>query len=192
MKRKRLAAATKPQDGYPVAMQSAFIPQVAQPSISITNPMTYPAPDYGQNQGLKSFERVREMSSSAVPGESNRNAGEVKKKRRKPENDFVDSQGNPQKAPLQHVSEKKKPSKPSDEANAGSLPVMVATETVLGLPITLGHNQQPNWLFWHEIGYIIILIGLFELLWRKKAFSCEVLILNSEDMINHLYFSSMK
>jgi hypothetical protein len=132
MKRKRLAAATKLQDGYPVAMQSAFIPQVAQPSI--TTPMTYPAPGYGQN---------REKSSSAVPDESNRNAGETKKKRRKAEIDFVDSLGAPLKAPLQHVSDKHK-QKPSDEADAGSLPVMVATETVLGLPTTLGHNQEPN------------------------------------------------
>jgi hypothetical protein len=74
-------------------MQSAFIPQVAQPSI--TNPMAYPAPDYGQNKGLKSFEKVREKSSSAVPDERNRNAGETKKKRRKAEIDFVDSLGAP-------------------------------------------------------------------------------------------------
>ncbi|KAK3162653.1 hypothetical protein QOZ80_1BG0092040 [Eleusine coracana subsp. coracana] len=142
MKRKRMAAAAKVHDGYPVAMQSAVIPQVAQPSM--TNPVTYPAPDYGQNQGLKGFERVRETSSSVVSDDSNRNVGEMKKKRRKSEADFMDAQGNPLKAPSQHVSERQKPSKSSNEASAGSLPAMVATETVLGLPSTHGHNQQPS------------------------------------------------
>lgn len=142
MKRKRLAAAAKLQDGYPVVMQSGVVPQVAQPSI--TTPNIYPAPDYGQNQGLKNFERVRETSSSAIPDDSNRNAGEIKKKKRKPEYDTVDSQANLPKAPLHHGSEKQKPSKPSDEANAGSLPAVAITQTVLCLPTVSGHNQQPS------------------------------------------------
>ncbi|KAJ1286526.1 hypothetical protein BS78_03G359100 [Paspalum vaginatum] len=142
MKRKRLAAAVKLQDGFPVVMQSGAVPQVAQPSIP--NPIIYPAADYGQNQGLKSLERVREISSSTIPEDSNRNAGEMKKKKRKPEFDLVDSQANPPKAPLQHGSEKQKPSKPSDEANAGSLTAGAITQTVLGLPTVLGHNQQPS------------------------------------------------
>jgi len=137
MKRKRLAASAKLQEGYPGVMQSV-VPQVAQPPI--TNPMIYPAPDYGQNQALKSYERVRETSSSAIPDDSNRNAGEMKKKKRKPEYDTVDTQANIPKAPLQHGNEKQKPSKPLDEVNAGSQ----LTQTVLGLPTVLGHNQQPN------------------------------------------------
>ncbi|WVZ67925.1 hypothetical protein U9M48_016939 [Paspalum notatum var. saurae] len=141
MKRKRLAAAAKLQDGFPVVMQSV-VPQVAQPSIA--NPVIYPAADYGQNQGLKSFERVRETSSSTIPDDSNRNAGEMKKKKRKPEYDLVDSQANVPKAALQHGSEKQKPSKPSDEANTGSLTAGTITQTVLGLPTVLGHNQQPS------------------------------------------------
>ncbi|CAO2182130.1 unnamed protein product [Urochloa humidicola] len=131
MKRKKLAAAKLP-DGYPLVMQSGVVPQIAQPAI------TYSAPDYGQNQGLKSYERVREISSSAIPDDGNRNAGEVKKKR-KPEYDPVDTQANLPKAPLQHGNEKQKPSKPSDEANAG----IQLTQTVLGLPTVIGHNQQP-------------------------------------------------
>ncbi|PAN27220.1 hypothetical protein PAHAL_5G067300 [Panicum hallii] len=138
MKRKRLAASAKLQEGYPVVMQGGVVPQVAQPPI--TNPITYPAPDYGQNQGLKSYERVRETSSSAIPDDSIRNAGEMKKKKRKPEYDAVDTQANIPKAPLQHGNEKQKPSKPLDEANAGSQ----LTQTVLGLPTVLGHNQQPS------------------------------------------------
>ncbi|CAL4953385.1 unnamed protein product [Urochloa decumbens] len=137
MKRKRLAAA-KLQDGYPVVMQSGVVPQIAQPPI--TNPIAYSAPDYGQNQGLKSYERVREISSSAIPDDSNRNAGEMKKKKRKPEYDPVDTQANLPKAPLQHGNEKQKTSKPSDEANAG----IQLTQTVLGLPTVIGHNQQPS------------------------------------------------
>ncbi|XP_062227686.1 ubinuclein-1-like isoform X2 [Phragmites australis] len=136
MKRKRLAAAAKLQDGYPVVMQGAHVPQVAQPSA--TNPITYPAPAYGQNQGSKSSERVREISSSAIPDDSNRNSGEMKKKKRKPESDFVDTQANLLKAPLQ------KPFKPSDEVNAGSLPSAATTATVLGLPTVLGHDQQSS------------------------------------------------
>ncbi|KAL6616497.1 hypothetical protein ACP70R_038767 [Stipagrostis hirtigluma subsp. patula] len=128
MKRKRLAAAAKVQDGYPLVMQSALVPQVAQPCI--TNAMAYPAPDYGQSQGLKSLERVREISSSAPPDDSNRNPGEMKKKKRKSESDLVDTQANPLKAPLQHESEKQKLSRPSDEANAS----LNAVPTVLGLP----------------------------------------------------------
>ncbi|XP_062207682.1 ubinuclein-1-like [Phragmites australis] len=142
MKRKRLAAAAKLQDGYPVVMQGASVPQVAQPSI--TNPITYPAPAYGQNQGSKSFERVCEISSSAIPDDSNRNAGEMKKKKRKPESDLVDTQANPLKAPFLHGSEKQKPFKPSDEGNAGSLPTTATTATVLGLPTVLGRDQQPS------------------------------------------------
>uniref|UniRef100_A0A0A9EBQ4 Uncharacterized protein n=1 Tax=Arundo donax TaxID=35708 RepID=A0A0A9EBQ4_ARUDO len=142
MKRKRLAAAAKLQDGYPVVMQSAPVPQVAQSSI--TNAITYPAPDYGQNQGSRSFERVREISSSAIPDDSNRNAVEMKKKKRKQEFDLVDTQANPLKAPMQHGSEKQKPAKPSNEANAGSLPSPATTETVLGLPTVLGHDLQPS------------------------------------------------
>ncbi|CAO1942528.1 unnamed protein product [Urochloa humidicola] len=137
MKRKRMAAA-KLQDGYPVVMQSGVVPQIAQPPI--TNPITYSAPDYGQSQGLKSYERVREISSSAIPDDGNRNAGEMKKKKRKPEYDPVDTQANLPKAPLQHGNEKQKPSKPSDEANAG----IQLTQTVLGLPTVIGHNQQPS------------------------------------------------
>ncbi|CAL4972807.1 unnamed protein product [Urochloa decumbens] len=137
MKRKRLAAA-KLQDGYPVVMQSGVVPQIAQPPI--TNPIAYSAPDYGQNQGLKSYERVREISSSAIPDDSNRNAGEMKKKKRKPEYDPVDTQANLPKAPLQHGNEKQKTSKPSDEANAG----IQLTQTVLGLPTVIGHNHQPS------------------------------------------------
>lgn len=136
MKRKKLAAAARVQDGYPVVMQSGVAPQVAQPPI--TNPIAYPAPDYGQNLGLKSYERVREISSSAIPDDSNRNAGEIKKKKRKSEYDPVDIQAYLPKAPLQN--EKQRPSKPSDEANAGSQ----LTQTVLGLPTMIGHNQQPS------------------------------------------------
>jgi hypothetical protein len=89
---------------------------------------------------LKSYERVRETSSSAIPDDSIRNAGEMKKKKRKPEYDPVDTQANIPKAPLQHGNEKQKPSKPLDEANAGNQ----LTQTVLGLPTVLGHNQQPS------------------------------------------------
>ncbi|CAD6235464.1 unnamed protein product [Miscanthus lutarioriparius] len=142
MKRKRMAAAAKLQDGFPVVMQSGVVPQVAQPPI--TNSITYHAADYGQNQGSKFFERARETSSSAIPDDGNRNAGEMKKKKRKHEYDLVDTEANLPKAPLQHGSEKQKPSKPADEASAGSLPSTATTQTVLGLPTVLGHNQQPS------------------------------------------------
>ncbi|KAF2953678.1 ubinuclein-1 isoform X1 [Oryza sativa Japonica Group] len=125
MKRKRLAAAAKLQDGYPVVMQSALIQQVAQPPI--TNPVaTYPVTD----QGSKSFDRVREISASANPDDINRNTGEMKKKKRKPESDLVDTQANAMKGPSQHV-EKNKPPKRADEA----------VETVLCLPF---YDQQPS------------------------------------------------
>lgn len=120
MKRKRLAAAAKLQDGYPVVMQSALIQQVAQPPI--TNPVT--------DQGSKSFDRVREISASANPDDINRNTGEMKKKKRKPESDLVDTQANAMKGPSQHV-EKNKPPKRADEA----------VETVLCLPF---YDQQPS------------------------------------------------
>ncbi|KAL6840295.1 hypothetical protein ACP4OV_030105 [Aristida adscensionis] len=137
MKRKRLAAAAKLQDGYPVVMQGALVCTAAQPSI--TNPITYPPPDYGQHQGSKSFEKVREISSSSMPDDSNRNPGEMKKKKRKSESDLVDTQANPLKAPLQHENEKQKLSRSSDEANAIS---PNAPSTVLGLPTVFG--QQPS------------------------------------------------
>lgn len=142
MKRKRLAATAKLPDGLAVAMQSGVAPQVAQPPI--TNPITYHTADYGQNPGLKYFDRARETSSSAIPDDGNRIAGEVKKKKRKPEYDPVDTQANLPRAPMPHGSEKQKPSKPADEASAGSLPSMATTQTVLGLPSVLGHNQQPS------------------------------------------------
>lgn len=142
MKRKRLAAAAKLPDGFPVVMQSGVAPQVAQPYI--TNSITYHAADYGQSQGSKFFERARETSSSAIPDDGNRNSGEMKKKKRKHEYDLVDTQANLPKAPLQHGSEKQKPPKSADEVTAGSLPSMATTQTVLGLPSVLGHNQQPS------------------------------------------------
>ncbi|PWZ08278.1 hypothetical protein Zm00014a_027492 [Zea mays] len=52
MKRKRLAAAAKLEDGFPVVMRAGVAPQVSQPDI--TN-ITYHAADYGQNQGLNFF-----------------------------------------------------------------------------------------------------------------------------------------
>jgi ubinuclein len=134
-----MAAAAKLQDGFPVVMQSGVVPQVAQPPI--TNSITYLVADYGQNQGSKFFERARETSSSAIP-DGNRNAGEMKKKR-KHEYDLVDTEANLPKAPLQHGSEKQKPSKPAEEASASSLPTMATTQTVLGLP-TVSQNQQPS------------------------------------------------
>ncbi|KAL5221181.1 hypothetical protein ABZP36_025894 [Zizania latifolia] len=131
MKRKRMAAAAKLQDGYPaVVMHSALSQQVAQPPV--INPVaTYPATDHGQHQASKSFERVREISASANPVDINRNIGEMKKKKRKPESDPVDPQGNAAKAPSQQVSEKQKHPKRADEA-AG---------TVLCLPF---FDQQPS------------------------------------------------
>ena len=137
-----MAAAAKLQDGFPVVMQSGVVPQVAQPPI--TNSITYHAADYGQNQGSKFFERARETSSIAIPDDGNRNAGEMKKKKRKHEYDLVDTEANLPKAPLQQGSGKQKPSKPADEASAGSLPSTATTQTVLGLPTVLGHNQQPS------------------------------------------------
>ncbi|KAF0917674.1 hypothetical protein E2562_021183 [Oryza meyeriana var. granulata] len=127
LKRKRLAAAAKLQDGYPVVMQSALTQQVAQPPM--TNPVaTYPVTDHGQNPGSKSFDRVREVGVSANPDDINRNAGEMKKKKRKPESEPVNTQV--MKAPSQHV-EKHKPPKRADEA-AGP---------VLCLPF---YDQQPS------------------------------------------------
>ncbi|KAG8054489.1 hypothetical protein GUJ93_ZPchr0001g29607 [Zizania palustris] len=116
MKRKRLAAAAKLQDsGYPAVMHSALTQQVAQPPV--TNPVaTYPVTDHGQLQVSKSFERVRETSAGANPDDMNRNVGEMKKKKRKPESDPVDPQDNAVKAPSQHVSEKQKAPKRADEA----------------------------------------------------------------------------
>uniref|UniRef100_A0A0D9V8N0 Hpc2-related domain-containing protein n=1 Tax=Leersia perrieri TaxID=77586 RepID=A0A0D9V8N0_9ORYZ len=130
LKRKRLAAAAKLQDGYPVVMQSALVQQAAQPPI--TNAVaTYPVTDHGQNLGSRSFDRVREVSASANPDDINRNAGEMRKKKRKPESDLVDTQANAVKAPSQHASEKHKLPKRADEA-AG---------TVLCLPF---YDQQPS------------------------------------------------
>nr|TKW18092.1 hypothetical protein SEVIR_5G410200v2 [Setaria viridis] len=137
MKRKKLAAAAKLQDGYPAVIQTGPMSQVPPP---VPNPITYHPPDYGLNQGVKSYERVREISSRAIPDDSKRNAGEMKKKKRKPEYDPVDTQANQPKAPLQHGNERQRPSKPSDETNAGSQ----LTQTVLGLPTVIGHNQQPS------------------------------------------------
>ncbi|KAG8054467.1 hypothetical protein GUJ93_ZPchr0001g30780 [Zizania palustris] len=116
MKRKRLAAAAKLQDsGYPAVMHSALTQQVAQPPVA--NPIaTYPVTDHGQLQVSKSFERVRETSAGANPDDMNRNVGEMKKKKRKPESDPVDPQDNAVKAPSQHVSEKQKAPKRADEA----------------------------------------------------------------------------
>uniref|UniRef100_N1R0P1 Hpc2-related domain-containing protein n=1 Tax=Aegilops tauschii TaxID=37682 RepID=N1R0P1_AEGTA len=93
LKRKRLAAAAKLPDSYPVVTQSTAAMQVAHPSMS--NPVTtYPVTDYGQNQVPKSLERVRETSSSAIADESSKNAGDMKKKKRKSDPDVVDTQAN--------------------------------------------------------------------------------------------------
>ncbi|KAF7025139.1 hypothetical protein CFC21_037369 [Triticum aestivum] len=93
LKRKRLAAAAKLPDSYPVVTQSTAAVQVAHPSMS--NPVTtYPVTDYGQNQVPKSLERVRETSSSAIADESSKNAGDMKKKKRKSDPDVVDTQAN--------------------------------------------------------------------------------------------------
>uniref|UniRef100_A0A8R7U0P5 Hpc2-related domain-containing protein n=1 Tax=Triticum urartu TaxID=4572 RepID=A0A8R7U0P5_TRIUA len=90
LKRKRLAAAAKLPDSYPVVTQSTAAVQVAHPSMS--NPVTtYPVTDYGQNQVPKSLERVRETSSSAIADESSKNAGDMKKKKRKSDPDVVDT-----------------------------------------------------------------------------------------------------
>lgn len=93
LKRKRLAAAAKLPDSYPVVTQSAVAVQVAHPSMS--NPVTtYPVTDYGQNQAPKILERVRETSSGAIADESSKNAGDMKKKKRKSDPDVVDTQAN--------------------------------------------------------------------------------------------------
>lgn len=93
MKRKRLAAAAKLPDSYPVVTQSAVAVQVAHPSMS--NPVTtYPVTDYGQNQAPKILERVRETSSGAIADESSKNTGDMKKKKRKSDPDVVDTQAN--------------------------------------------------------------------------------------------------
>jgi ubinuclein len=149
MKRKKLAAAAKLPDGYPAVMQSGPMSQVPPPVTNrapmsqpqpVLNPITYHPPDYGLNQGVKNYERVRETGSRSIPDDSKRNAGEMKKKKRKSEYDPVDTQANQPKAPLQYGNEKQKPSKPSDETSAGSQ----LTQTVLGLPTVIGHNQQPS------------------------------------------------
>ncbi|VAH83028.1 unnamed protein product [Triticum turgidum subsp. durum] len=93
LKRKRLAAAAKLPDSHPVVTQSTAAVQVAHPSM--LNPVTtYPVTDYGQNQVPKSLERVRETSSSAIADESSKNAGDMKKKKRKSDPDVVDTQAN--------------------------------------------------------------------------------------------------
>lgn len=93
LKRKRLAAAAKLPDSYPVVTQSAVAVQVAHPSMS--NPVTtYPVTDYGQNQAPKILERVRETSSGAIADESSKNTGDMKKKKRKSDPDVVDTQAN--------------------------------------------------------------------------------------------------
>lgn len=93
LKRKRLAAAAKLPDSYPVVTQSAVAVQVTHPSMS--NPVTtYPVTDYGQNQAPKILERVRETSSGAIADESSKNAGDMKKKKRKSDPDVVDTQAN--------------------------------------------------------------------------------------------------
>ncbi|XP_047056393.1 ubinuclein-1-like [Lolium rigidum] len=130
LKRKRLAVAEKLPDSYPVVTQRAMALQVAHPSI--TNP-SYPVTDYGQNQASRSLERAREASGGAVPDDSSKRVGEMKKKKRKPEYDLVDRQANPMKVPSQHGSEKQKATKHSDEANT------ITISTVLGLPF---YDQQ--------------------------------------------------
>ncbi|KAM0925877.1 hypothetical protein ACQ4PT_003790 [Festuca glaucescens] len=130
LKRKRLAVAEKLPDSYPVVTQRAMALQVAHPSI--TNP-SYPVTDYGQNQASRSLERAREASGGAVPDDSSKRVGEMKKKKRKPEYDLVDRQANPMKVPSQHGSEKQKVTKHSDEANT------ITISTVLGLPF---YDQQ--------------------------------------------------
>ncbi|KAM0829593.1 hypothetical protein ACQ4PT_066782 [Festuca glaucescens] len=130
LKRKRLAVAEKLPDSYPVVTQRAMALQVAHPSI--TNP-SYPVTDYGQNQASRSLERAREASAGAVPDDSSKRVGEMKKKKRKPEYDLVDTQANPMKVPSQHGSEKQKVPKHSDEANT------ITISTVLGLPF---YDQQ--------------------------------------------------
>lgn len=130
LKRKRLAVAEKLPDSYPVVTQRAMALQVAHPSI--TNP-SYPVTDYGQNQASRSIERAREASGGAVPDDSSKRVGEMKKKKRKPEYDLVDRQANPMKVPSQHGSEKQKVTKHSDEANT------ITISTVLGLPF---YDQQ--------------------------------------------------
>ncbi|XP_015688206.2 ubinuclein-1-like [Oryza brachyantha] len=129
LKRRRLAAAAKLRDGYPVVMQSALVQQVTQPPM--TKPVTsYPVTDHGQNQGSKGFDRVREISAN--PDDANRNAGEMmKKKKRKPESDLVDTQANAVKAPPQPPVEKHKAPKRADEAGG----------PVLCLPF---YDQQPS------------------------------------------------
>lgn len=134
LKRKRLAAAEKLPDSYPVVTQRAMALQVAHPSS--TNPVTsYPVTDYGQNQASRSLERVFDASASVVPDDNSKKVGEMKKKKRKPESDLVDTQANPMKVPSQHGSEKQKVLKISDEANTITIP------TVLGLPF---YNQQQS------------------------------------------------
>ncbi|XP_010232654.1 ubinuclein-1 isoform X3 [Brachypodium distachyon] len=132
LKRKRLAEAAKLPDGYPVAMQSAVAQQAGQPSI--INPVSsYRVTDYGQNQASKCLERVRDTSTSDG---NNKTAGEVKKKKRKPESDLLDAQANQRMIPWHHGTEKQKPPRHVDEANTSN-----TLSTVLCLP---SYDQQPS------------------------------------------------
>jgi ubinuclein len=96
---------------------------------------SYPVTDYGQNQASRSLEMVREASAGIVPDDNNKRVGEMKKKKRKPEYDLVDTQANPMKVLSQHGSEKQKVPKHSDEANT------ITISTVLGLPF---YDQQQS------------------------------------------------
>jgi len=134
LKRKRLAVAEKLPASYPVVTQRTMALQAAHPSIM--NPVTsYPLTDYGQNQASTSLERVHDASVGAVPDDNIKRVAEMKKKKRKPESDLVDTQANPMKVPSLHGSEKQKVSRHSDEANA------INISTVLGLPF---YDQQQS------------------------------------------------